>query len=236
MDDLLARDQFKDLQPGEVRSVFENAWMSGTQMRVVVMLSPAGDSVTVASNLSLLDTLYHLRKKVGSGKHVFGGERPQPGTRRHAHNGAGPSLPAVQSVLHRGGLEGSSRRSGAGVGSAGARQQREERQKYGEDRMDAAQSSHGLGLDACWTYLDPLKTVFPLLERKKHEVSAAERSPLGRRWISFAGMSGVRLALKVRLLSVRGGSLAEPMNWKGLTWPSDRIPSIRTTLSDQGAK
>ena len=34
IDDLLARDQFKDLQPGEVRTVFEKAWVYGTWMRV----------------------------------------------------------------------------------------------------------------------------------------------------------------------------------------------------------
>jgi len=50
IDDLLAKDQFLELQPGEVRSVFENAWVYGTWMRVVVTLSPAGDRGIVASD------------------------------------------------------------------------------------------------------------------------------------------------------------------------------------------
>ncbi len=62
IDDLLARDQFQDLQPGEVRSVFENAWVYGTWMCVVVTLSPAGDRVIVASDLSVLDTLFTYKK------------------------------------------------------------------------------------------------------------------------------------------------------------------------------
>ena len=65
IDDLLARDQFQDLQPGEVRSVFEKAWVYGTWMRVVVTLSPAGDRVIVASDLSVLDTLSTYKKRWG---------------------------------------------------------------------------------------------------------------------------------------------------------------------------
>jgi len=65
IDDLLARDQFQDLQPGEVRSVFEKVWVYGTWMRVVVTLSPAGDRVIVASDLSVLDTLFTYKKRWG---------------------------------------------------------------------------------------------------------------------------------------------------------------------------
>ena len=65
IDDLLARDQFKDLQPGEVRTVFEKAWVYGTWMRVVVTLSPVGDRVIVASDLSVLDTLFTYQKRWG---------------------------------------------------------------------------------------------------------------------------------------------------------------------------
>ena len=35
IDDLLAKEQSRDLQPGEVRAVFENAWVYGTWMRVL---------------------------------------------------------------------------------------------------------------------------------------------------------------------------------------------------------
>ena len=65
IDDLLAKDQFQDLQPGEVRAVFEKAWVYGTWMRVVVTLSPAGDRVIVASDLSVLDTLFTYKKRWG---------------------------------------------------------------------------------------------------------------------------------------------------------------------------
>jgi len=65
IDDLLAKEQFQDLQPGEVRPVFENAWVYGTWMRVVVTLSPAGDSVIVASDLSVLDTLFTYKRRWG---------------------------------------------------------------------------------------------------------------------------------------------------------------------------
>ena len=64
-DDLLARSQFKDLQPGEVCAVFENAWVYGTWMRVVVTLSPAGDRVILASDLSVLDTHFTYKKSWG---------------------------------------------------------------------------------------------------------------------------------------------------------------------------
>jgi len=65
IDDLLAKDQFQDLQPGEVRSVFEKAWVYGTWMRVVITLSPTGDRVIVASDLSVLDTLFTYKKRWG---------------------------------------------------------------------------------------------------------------------------------------------------------------------------
>ena len=63
IDNFLAKDQFKDLQPGEVRAVFEKAWVYGTWMRVVVTLSPTGDRVIVASDLSVLDTLFTYQKR-----------------------------------------------------------------------------------------------------------------------------------------------------------------------------
>ena len=62
---MLSSHQFTDLQPGKVRSVFEKAWVYGTWMRVVVTLSPAGDTVIVASDLSVLDTLFTYKKRWG---------------------------------------------------------------------------------------------------------------------------------------------------------------------------
>ena len=78
--------------------------------------------------------------------HILGDEGPWAGTRRHPHDGSGPALPVVRSALHRAGLDGSGRRSSAGAGSSHARQSGEESQKYGEDRMDAAQSGRALGI------------------------------------------------------------------------------------------
>ena len=59
------RDQFKDLQPGEVHTVLEKAWVYGTWMRVVVTLSPTGKRVTVASDLSVQNTLLAYQKRWG---------------------------------------------------------------------------------------------------------------------------------------------------------------------------
>ena len=65
IDDLLAREQFKDLQPGEVRTVFEKAWVYSTWTRAVVTLSPTRDGVIVASDLSVLDILFAYQKRWG---------------------------------------------------------------------------------------------------------------------------------------------------------------------------
>lgn len=63
LDDLPARDSFQGLKPGEVRGVFERIWVYGSFMQVVATLSPQGERVLVASDLSLWDTLttYRLR-------------------------------------------------------------------------------------------------------------------------------------------------------------------------------
>lgn len=63
LDDQPARDQFQNLQLGEVRGVFDGAWVYGSWMQVVATLSPQGERVLVASDLSLWDTLstYRLR-------------------------------------------------------------------------------------------------------------------------------------------------------------------------------
>lgn len=63
VDDSPARDHFQNLQPGEVRGVFDGTWVYGSWMQVVATLSPQGERVLVASDLSLWDTLttYRLR-------------------------------------------------------------------------------------------------------------------------------------------------------------------------------
>jgi len=61
--EVLARDLFTTLKPGEVRTLFEGTWVYGGWMHVVITLSPAGDRVIVASDLPVLDVLkaYRLR-------------------------------------------------------------------------------------------------------------------------------------------------------------------------------
>ncbi|UBV45486.1 IS4 family transposase (plasmid) [Deinococcus taeanensis] len=61
--DELVRDLFTTLQPGQVRTLFERTWVYGGWMHVVITLSPAGDRVIVASDVTVLDVLntYRLR-------------------------------------------------------------------------------------------------------------------------------------------------------------------------------
>ncbi len=63
IDDHLARDTFTNLQPGEVRALFERTWVYGSWMRVVVTLSPAGERVIVASDLPVLNVLRTYQKR-----------------------------------------------------------------------------------------------------------------------------------------------------------------------------
>lgn len=63
LDNEAAREFFQTLKPGEVRGAFEQVWVYGSWMQVVATLSPQGERVLVASDLSLWDTLttYRLR-------------------------------------------------------------------------------------------------------------------------------------------------------------------------------
>ncbi|MEF2276897.1 IS4 family transposase [Deinococcus sp. YIM 134068] len=63
LDDSPARDHFQNLQPGEVRGLFERAWVYGSRMQVGVTLSTRGERVLVASDLSLWDTLFTYRRR-----------------------------------------------------------------------------------------------------------------------------------------------------------------------------
>lgn len=65
MDDLLVRDQFKNLVPGGVRGLMEKAWLYGSFMQVVATLSPEGERVIVASDLPLWDVLQVYRMRWG---------------------------------------------------------------------------------------------------------------------------------------------------------------------------
>lgn len=63
LDDECARDHFEKLQPGEVRGVFDRVWVYGSWMQVVATLSPEGERVLVASDLSVWDTLVTYRRR-----------------------------------------------------------------------------------------------------------------------------------------------------------------------------
>lgn len=63
LDEEPARDDFQNLKPGEIRELLERIWVYGRWMRVVATLSPQGERLLVASDLSLWNTLttYRLR-------------------------------------------------------------------------------------------------------------------------------------------------------------------------------
>lgn len=66
MDELLLRDQFQNLRPGEVRGLMEKAWVHGSFMQVVATLSPQGERVIVASDLLLWEVLQTYRMRWGT--------------------------------------------------------------------------------------------------------------------------------------------------------------------------
>ncbi|CAM4459888.1 IS4 family transposase [Deinococcus marmoris] len=65
MDELLVREQDKNLCPGQVRGLMEKAWVYGSLMQVVATLSPQGERVIVASDLPLYDVLQVYRMRWG---------------------------------------------------------------------------------------------------------------------------------------------------------------------------
>lgn len=63
LDDAFVRDAFQKLERGQVRGLFERAWVYGSPMQVVATLSPEGERVIVASDLSILETLGVYRQR-----------------------------------------------------------------------------------------------------------------------------------------------------------------------------
>lgn len=63
LDDEFVRDAFQKLERGQVRALFERAWVYGSQMQVVATLSPEGERVIVASDLSIPATLAVYRQR-----------------------------------------------------------------------------------------------------------------------------------------------------------------------------
>ncbi|AFZ69263.1 helicase, type I site-specific restriction-modification system restriction subunit [Deinococcus peraridilitoris] len=63
LDDVPVREAFTDLKQGQLRGVVEREPVYGTPMQVVATLSPAGERVVIASDLSLFDTLAEYRKR-----------------------------------------------------------------------------------------------------------------------------------------------------------------------------
>ena len=58
-----ARDCFAPLKPSQTRALFEKVWVQGGWMRMVATLSPEGERVIVASDLSVWDTLTIYRQR-----------------------------------------------------------------------------------------------------------------------------------------------------------------------------
>ncbi len=161
IDDLLARDQFKDLQPGEVRTVLEKAWVYGTWMRVVVTLSPAGDRVIVASDLSVLDTLFTYQKRWGV-ECTFSAMKARGLGLEDTHMTAPDRLSRLFGLLCIA-LAWMVR-----VGEAAQELDPPTLDNRGRKARSTARTGWTLlsqavrwGLDAFWTYLELLKTAFP---------------------------------------------------------------------------
>ncbi|WP_420796041.1 IS4 family transposase [Deinococcus cavernae] len=64
-EDEYVRDCFTSLQPGQLQTLFERAWVYGSWMHVVATLSPQGERIVVASDLSVWDTLATYRQRWG---------------------------------------------------------------------------------------------------------------------------------------------------------------------------
>ena len=172
IDDLLAKEQFQDLQPGEVRSVFEKAWVYGTWMRVVVTLSPAGDRVIVASDLSVLDTLFTYKQRWGV-ECTFSAMKTRGLGLEDTHMTAPDRLSRLFGLLCIV-LAWMVR-----VGEAAQELDPPTPDNRGRKARSTARTGWTLlsqavrwGLDAFWTYLDLLKTAFSSPgERKTRSVS-----------------------------------------------------------------
>lgn len=63
LDDEFVRDAFQTLECGQVCGLFEQAWVYGSLMQVVATLSPEGERVIVASDLSIPATLEVYRQR-----------------------------------------------------------------------------------------------------------------------------------------------------------------------------
>lgn len=117
LDDRPARDHFQDLQSGEVRGVFDGAWVYGSWMQVVATLSPQGERVLVASDLSLWDTLstYRLRWGIECTFALRRDEDPGLEPRTDPHDSAGSTLPSVRLPQLSAGLDGPDRHLACGT-------------------------------------------------------------------------------------------------------------------------
>ena len=62
-DDEYVRNCFTSLQLGQVQTLFERAWVYGSRMHVIATLSPQGERIVVASDLSVWDTLSTYRRR-----------------------------------------------------------------------------------------------------------------------------------------------------------------------------
>ncbi|WP_407571991.1 transposase [Deinococcus altitudinis] len=166
IDDELARDQFENLQPGEVRSVFEKAWVYGSLMQVVVTLSPVGERVIVASDLSVLDTLQTYQKHWGI-ECSFSVMKSRGLGLEATHMTAPDRLSRLFGLLCI---------ALAWMVRVGDAQQHLVPPPDNRGRLAKSKARTGWmllsqavrwGLDAFWTYFELLKTSFPALDARK---------------------------------------------------------------------
>ena len=152
--------------------MFEKAWVYGTWMRVVVTLSPVGERVIVASDLSVLDTLFTYQKRWGV-ECTFSAMKSRGLGLEDTHMTAPDRLSRLFGLLCI--VLAWMVRVGEGVQELDP----PTLDNRGRKARSTARSGWTLlsqavrwGLDAFWTYLGFLKTAFlPLGEGKSRSVS-----------------------------------------------------------------
>ena len=161
VNDEVVRDLFSTLKPGEVRTLFERTWVYGGWMNVVITLSPTGDRVIVASDLSVLDVLttYRLRWGIES---AFSALKTRGLNLEATHMTAADRISRLFGLLCI---------ALAWMTRVGAEDQQERpprrdnrgRLVFSLARQGWMQLSQAVrwGLDTVWTYLQLLRTPFP---------------------------------------------------------------------------
>ncbi|CAM3601542.1 Transposase, IS4 [Deinococcus frigens] len=164
VNDELARDLFMTLQPGEVWTLFERTWVYGGWMNVVITLSPAGDRMIVASDLSVLDVLvtYRLRWGIES---AFSALKTRGLNLEATHMTAADRISRLFGLLCIA-LAWMTRVGAEDQQGIPPRRDNRGRLVLSLSRQGWMQLSQAVrwGLDTFWTYLQLLRTPFPATE------------------------------------------------------------------------